>query len=68
MRNNWDFILYDVEGDKILNVVFYNSFVDTSKDFLLTKDESNYDFEKMKVLAETIRNNYDSYRDRELSE
>ena len=66
IKNNWDFILYDIEGEKIITVVFYNSFVDTSKSFRLTKDEVCYNFEELKVLSETIRNNYDLYKNREI--
>ena len=65
-KNNWDFILYDDEGEKIITVVFYNSFVDISKSFRLTKDEVCYNFEELKTLSETIRSNYDLYKDREI--
>ena len=65
-KNNWDFILYDVDGEKIINVVFYNSFVDISKSFRLIKDEVCYNFEELKALSETIRNNYELYKNREI--
>ena len=66
MRNSWDFILYDVGKEKIITVVFYNSFVDTSKSFRLTEREETYNLEELKKLSEYIRNNYDKYKDREI--
>lgn len=65
-KNNWDFILYDVDGKKILSVVFYNSFIDISKSFILNIKEENYSFEELKILAEEIRNNYEIFKDREI--
>jgi hypothetical protein len=65
-KNNWDFILYEIDGKKILSVVFYNSFVDISKSFILREKEENYNFEELKILAEKIRNNYESFKDREV--
>lgn len=65
--NNWDFTLYDVDGEKIISVVFHNSFVDTSKSFRLKKDEEKFSFEELKKLSEHIRNNYELYKDREVT-
>ncbi len=66
LKNNWDFILYDVDGKKIIKVVFFNSYVDTSKSFFLKKEEEDFSFEEFKKLSEAIRNNYELYREREL--
>ncbi len=66
MKNNWDFILYEVDGKKIITVVFYNSFIDTSKSFVLKKDEEEYSFEDLKSLSEKIRTNYEAFKDREI--
>lgn len=68
MKHQWDFILFEENGKKILDVIFYNSFVDTSKKFKLQGDELDYDFEQLKVLAEDIRHNYDNYQDREIKD
>ena len=68
MKHQWDFILFEENGKKILDVIFYNSFVDTSKKFKLQGDELDYDFEQLKVLAEDIRQNYDNYKDREIKD
>jgi hypothetical protein len=68
MKHQWDFILYDDNGKKIFDVIFYNSFVDTSKKFKLQGEELDYDFEQLKQLAEDIRNNYEKYKDREIKE
>ncbi|MBW7675321.1 hypothetical protein [Chryseobacterium chendengshani] len=67
-KHNWDFILYEEGNNKIFRVVFYQSFTDTSKEFILKGDELNYDFEQLKKLAEDIRNNYENYKDREITE
>ena len=64
----WNFTLYEENGKKIIDVDFFNSFVDTSKKFILNSEESNYDFEQLKALAEDIRNNYENYKDRQIGE
>lgn len=66
LKNNWDFTLYDVDGKRIISVVFHNSFVDTSRSFLLNKEECQYNFEELKKLSEEIRKNYDLFKDREV--
>ena len=68
LKHNWNFTLYEENKDKIFKVVFYNSFVDTSKKFKLQGEELDYDFEQLKALAEDIRKNYDNYKDREVNE
>ncbi len=66
MNNPWDFILYEENGKKIIDIDFCNSFVDFTRKFILKEDEANYDFEHLKKLAEDIRKNYDKYKDREI--
>jgi hypothetical protein len=39
-NHNWDFTLYELNGEKILTVVFYSSFVDISRNFMLNDEES----------------------------
>ncbi len=65
--NPWDFTLYEINGEKIISIVFYNSFVDTSKSFVLENEEKSFGFEELKKLSENIRNNYDLYKSREVS-
>lgn len=65
--NPWDFTLYDVNGDKIISVVFHNSFVDISRSFRLIGSEVELDFEGLKKLSEHIRNNYKLYKEREIT-
>lgn len=68
MDSPWDFTLYEENNKKILDVVYCNSFVDYSRKFVLKGEELDYDFEQIKALAEDIRNNYDNYKDREVTE
>jgi hypothetical protein len=68
LKHNWDFILYEENGNKVLRVVFYQSFTDTSREFELQGDELDYNFEQLKDLAEDIRKNYENYKDREIVE
>ncbi|GAB0155001.1 hypothetical protein CHRYSEOSP005_02610 [Chryseobacterium sp. Alg-005] len=65
-QHNWDFTLYQIDDKKIIEVVFHNSFVDISKSFILNEEEQDYDFEQLKELSEKIRNNYDSFKEREI--
>ncbi|WP_299181020.1 hypothetical protein [uncultured Chryseobacterium sp.] len=66
-EQKWDFTLYQIDDKKIIEVVFHNSFVDTSKSFILNGEEQDYDFEQLKKLSENIRNNYESFKDREIN-
>ena len=68
MSDRWNFILYKENGEKIIDVDFFNGFVDTSKKFKLQGDEVDYDFDQLKALAEDIRENYDNYKDREIKD
>lgn len=68
MKHQWDFILYEENSERILDVAFYNSYFDFSREFKLEGDELNYNFEELKTLAEDIRKNYEKYKDRELKE
>lgn len=66
MYDRWNFILYEENSRKIIDVDFFNSFVDYSRQFLLKGDELEYNFEQLKELAVDIRNNYEKYKDREI--
>lgn len=65
-KHNWDFILYEEDDKNNFRVVFYQSFTGTSREFKLTGEELNYNFEELKELAEDIRSNYEKYKDREI--
>lgn len=64
----WDFTLYEENRTRILEVIYCNGFVDYSREFILKEEEFNYNFEQLKQLAEDIRKNYESYKDREIVE
>ena len=68
MKHQWDFILYETNGVKTLDVAFYKSYFDFTREFKLQGDELNCDFEELKKLAEDIRNNYEKYKDREIEQ
>lgn len=65
-KNNWDFTLYKVDNEYIISVVFFNSMVDFSRSFKLTEEEKSFDFEQLKELSDLIRNNYNTYKEREI--
>lgn len=65
-KKDWDYSIYNVNGEKIISVVFYNSFVDYLRSFLLRKEEECYSFEEFALLAEKIRDNVTIYEDREI--
>ena len=66
-KNNWDFILFKTDECYVLNVVFHSSATDYSRSFRLNPEEASLDFEGLKQLSEQIRNNYESYKDREIT-
>lgn len=66
-RNNWDFILYETDEGFIMNVVFHASAVDFSRSFRISEKEAKQDIEQLKQLSERIRNNYESFKDREIT-
>ncbi len=65
-KNNWDFTLYEVGQDYVFSVVFFNSMVDFSRSFKLNENEKTFNFEQLKELSELSRNDYDSYKEREI--
>lgn len=66
-RNNWDFILYETDEGFIMNVVFHASAVDFSRSFRISEEEAKQDIEQLKQLSERIRNNYESFKGREVT-
>lgn len=65
-KSNWDFTLYEVGESYIISVVFFNSMVDFSRSFKLTKTEKLFNLDQLKELSELIRNNYENYKEREV--
>ena len=65
-KKNWDFILFEVDDKMIITVVFFG-FVDYNRSFELLPSEETDDYESLSQLAEKIRNNYESYKDREVT-
>ena len=66
-KNNWDFILFRTDEGYVLNVVFHSSATDYSRSFKLIQEEACLDFEGLKELSEKIRNNYESFKEREIT-
>lgn len=65
-KSSWDFILYGTDTGLVLNVIYCNSFVDTTRSFKVSDKEKNYDHNEFKKLAEDIRQNYQAYKIREI--
>ncbi|AUX92276.1 hypothetical protein C2E15_03655 [Mixta gaviniae] len=71
---NGDFCIIKVEERYYISVLFpnfyRNSHFDVSKDFLLDIHEiiERRDFDKLTLLAEGIRRNYEKYKDKEVEE
>ncbi|WOC53153.1 hypothetical protein BPO_p0070 (plasmid) [Bergeyella porcorum] len=62
----WDYCLYNVNGRKVITVVFFNSFSDYERSFYLNPEEVNMNYEELSIFAEKIRFNYVDYADREV--
>jgi len=63
---NWDFTLYEVENKKIITVTFFGR-VDYQRSFYLQKEVKEGEYESLKELSENIRNNYEKYKDLEIT-
>ncbi len=61
----WDFSLYEVDGRKILTVIFMDR-IDYPRSFYLLEEEENFNKDELTSLSEKIRRNYDSYKSREI--
>jgi len=62
----WEFTLYETDECFILNVDFCNSFVDFTRSYKVTGEESKLDFNGIKQLAELIRKDHESFKNREI--
>ncbi len=63
----WDFILYQTDEGYVINIEYSNSAVDFSRSFKLNKTEANLSFEELKQLSESIRKDYELFKDREIT-
>jgi hypothetical protein len=64
-RRDWDYILYKVDGKMVITVIFFGQ-IDYPRSFYLTDNELSQGISQMPYLSEKIRNNYDTYKDREI--
>jgi len=64
-KRNWDYIVYQVNDETVISVVFFG-LVDYHRSFYLLPDEIPDDFEQLKGLSEKIRANYNLYVEREI--
>jgi plasmid replication initiation protein len=64
-KRNWDFILYKVDDDYVLSVVFFGA-VDYHRSFKVDSQIMTDDYEDLKSLSEDIRNNYEKYKPSEI--
>jgi len=62
---SWDFTLYQMNDKMVITVVFFG-LVDYFKSFSLLPKEVTEDFESLKDLSDQIRNNYETYKEREI--
>lgn len=65
-ESSWDFILYQTDEGYVLNIEYSNSAVDFLRSFKISEAEAHLSFEELKQLSETIRKDYDSFKDREI--
>ena len=65
-KNNWDFVLYNTTEGFVINVVFHSSAMDFSRSFRLSEEEASQSIEELKKLSEQIRNDYESFKEREI--
>jgi hypothetical protein len=65
-KKNWDYSLYDLDGEKIITIMFFASFIDYPRSFYLINEELNLDYDDLSTLAEKIRFHYEDYKEREI--
>lgn len=66
VKRNWDFILFEDGNEKIITVVFFDKAIDYTRSFYLTEEEFSLDVSVLANLSVSIRNNYESFKDREI--
>lgn len=63
---NWDFTLYNVDGEIVLTVVFFGQ-IDVNRSFKIANDISKIEESELNELAEHIRTNYEDYKNVEIT-
>jgi hypothetical protein len=63
----WEFTLYETDQGFLLNVDFCNSAVDFSRSYKLLEREIGYSSSEIKALADKIRKDSESFKDREIT-
>ncbi len=66
-KHPWDFIVFKTDNGFVMNVVFHASAMDYSRSFRLNETEARQGMEDLKKLSERIRNDYESFKDREIT-
>lgn len=66
-KHNWDFIFYKTDQGFVINVGFYASAFDYTRSFKLSNEEGSLDFEGLKQLSQRIRDDYEHFKDREVT-
>jgi hypothetical protein len=61
----WDFSLYEVDGKKVLTVIFMDR-IDYPRSFHLLKEEEDLSKNDLMKLSKKIRDNYEAYESREI--
>lgn len=62
----WDFTLYMTDEGFILNIDFCNGYVDVTRSYRITDKDAEGSFEGVRQLAEYIRKNHESFKDRQI--
>jgi hypothetical protein len=62
----WDYNLYERNKKQIITVIFFDQ-IDYLRSFYLTKEVEDSKYESLKELSEDIRNNYEKYKDLEIT-
>jgi|JRYD01.1.fsa_nt_gb hypothetical protein len=65
LSHAWDFSLYEVDGKKILTVIFMDR-IDYPRSFYILKEEEGLSLDGFIQLSRKIRNNYEDYKYREI--
>ena len=66
VKNPWDFVVYKTNKGFVINVVFHASAIDYSRSFRLDEQKAYQGIEGLKQLSQSIRENYNFYKDREI--
>ena len=62
----WDYNLYERNKKQIITLIFFDQ-IDYPRSFYLTKEVEDSKYESLKELSEDIRNNYEKYKDLEIT-